>query len=182
LFSAVLLSLALFGGYWGASPLKASLTIGLVLVLGIVVAYPGVFRGLMAAALRLVRLEPLTAKLSYAHSLCILAIFLLGWAAQGLGFFFLACSLYPVRVSQFPVLCGAYVTAWIVGFVAVFAPGGVGVREGSLAVLLQAVMPFTVAIALSFLGRLWIMLFEAAAALVGMCMPGTAGPSDGDST
>jgi glycosyltransferase 2 family protein len=54
---------------------------------------------------------------------------LLGW---WFGFWLTARALVTVRIHDLPVYAGAHGVAWLVGFVAVYAPGGLGVREAVL--------------------------------------------------
>ncbi len=48
-----------------------------------------------------------------------------------------------------------FVLSYVVGLVSVFAPKGLGVREGIVSVLLSRVIPSYQATALSFIARLW---------------------------
>ena len=87
----------------------------------------------------------------------------------GAGFFLLARAVFPVEFSQLPFVAGAFALAWTVGFFAVFAPGGLGVRESVLVLALEQVMPAGPAIVLTALGRLWWMVGE-----IGLLMITTA--------
>lgn len=59
------------------------------------------------------------------------------WMIVGTAFWFTARSLSHVSTSDVPFYAGAFATAWLVGLVAVYAPGGLGVREAVLIVLLR---------------------------------------------
>jgi uncharacterized membrane protein YbhN (UPF0104 family) len=63
-------------------------------------------------------------------------------------------------------LTGALALASTLGVLAVFAPGGLGVREGVLVYLLSHIMPEGVSVVLSILTRLWMTVIELG--LVGM--------------
>ncbi|MBZ0272446.1 flippase-like domain-containing protein [bacterium] len=56
---------------------------------------------------------------------------------------------------------------WLVGFLSFLTPGGLGVREGALALLLSTVHSMDVAIAVALIARLAWMLAEAILALYG---------------
>ena len=58
------------------------------------------------------------------------------WCLHGLAFFVFASALGELEWRRFPLVCGSYVLAYITGLLAVFAPGGIGVREGALGFLL----------------------------------------------
>jgi uncharacterized membrane protein YbhN (UPF0104 family) len=57
-------------------------------------------------------------------------------------------------------MAGALAFANLLGLIAIFAPGGLGVREGILVYFLSYVMPGPVAVVLSVLSRLWMTLIE----------------------
>jgi len=57
------------------------------------------------------------------------------WAITGTAAWILIAALTPSPPDPF-FLIGAYAFAWLVGFLVVFAPSGLGVREATLIVLL----------------------------------------------
>jgi uncharacterized membrane protein YbhN (UPF0104 family) len=60
------------------------------------------------------------------------------WLVYGLAFWLTARSLYAVSASDVLLYVGVFALAWAVGFVAIFAPGGVGVREAMIVALLSS--------------------------------------------
>lgn len=89
---------------------------------------------------------------------------------QGLAFYMLARSIYPVDMKVMLHFIALYNGAWAAGFLSIVAPGGLGVREGALILLLKPYLPTSVAIIIAALARLWITLFEIAMALIGLFM------------
>jgi glycosyltransferase 2 family protein len=65
-------------------------------------------------------------------------LYTLVWAAMGASFWLTAKALVTAPVAQLPFYTGAFAVAWVVGVVAVYAPGGIGVREGVLVALLHS--------------------------------------------
>jgi uncharacterized membrane protein YbhN (UPF0104 family) len=59
------------------------------------------------------------------------------WLIIGLSFWLTARSLVMIPVRELPFYVGAFGAAWVAGLVAIYAPGGLGVREGLLIVLLR---------------------------------------------
>lgn len=82
------------------------------------------------------------------------------WLLQGLGFFALVNSFYPLEIIWLKKVLGVYLLSWTIGFLAVFAPGGLGVREGALALVLREFMPFGLALTIGIVSRLWISILE----------------------
>ncbi|MCY3724564.1 MAG: hypothetical protein OXG97_20300 [Candidatus Poribacteria bacterium] len=90
----------------------------------------------------------------------VLASHSLLWLCQGLAFFLFLRSLAPVRWADAGVLTASYAFAWIVGFLSFLPPGGLGIREGLLGVLLAHYMPAKEAILVALLCRLWMLSAE----------------------
>ncbi|MBI5804908.1 flippase-like domain-containing protein [candidate division TA06 bacterium] len=87
---------------------------------------------------------------------------------QGAAFFCLIRAIYPIGLKFLPGAIGLYNGAWAVGFLSLITPGGLGVREGAMAFLLEYFIPVPLAIIISILARLWITLFEVLVALIGL--------------
>jgi uncharacterized membrane protein YbhN (UPF0104 family) len=92
---------------------------------------------------------------SFFQFLRFLLIYLLLWCCCGLAFFLFVKSLSPLGWRQFPAMMGIYATAWTVGFLSVVTPGGLGIREGVLSLLLSAYLPPATATLVALLSRLW---------------------------
>ena len=86
----------------------------------------------------------------------------------GLGFALFVRGLAPVPWSLFPLLAAAYVGAWLIGYLAVLVPTGIGVREGMLVLLLGGQLAFGVATAAALGYRLWLGLRDLLAAGLGV--------------
>ncbi len=110
--------------------------------------------------------EPVLLPVSYYAILCILLICILGWLIGGLGFYLFLKSLSPVSPSYVLFLTGALAFSSMLGLVALFAPSGLGVREGALVYLLSFMMATPVAVIISILTRIWMTLIEIG--LIGM--------------
>ena len=70
----------------------------------------------------------------------------------------------PAEAVPATVVIAATSWAWVIGFLAVFAPGGLFVREGIFAVCLAAWLPYETGITLAIVAR----LIQMGAELVGM--------------
>ncbi len=77
------------------------------------------------------------------------------------GAFYLFCnSLLSISQEKALFLIGALGLAGVIGMCAVFTPSGLGVREGSLFLLLCKIMPETEAALISVSSRLWMVITE----------------------
>lgn len=92
---------------------------------------------------------------SVKFSLKKVFLFCLHWAFWGAGFFLLAKSLVPTTPFY---LIFAFPLATVLGVAAIFAPGGVGVRESTLVLLLSlAGIEVGIATTLAVFSRLWFL-------------------------
>jgi hypothetical protein len=89
-----------------------------------------------------------------------LPAFALFYVFQGLSFFLWARSLQPFPWSDLPGFCGIYAMSHLLGLVTMIAPGGLGVREGALAIQLARTFAAGVAEAVAVGLRLWFTLVE----------------------
>lgn len=99
-------------------------------------------------------------------------LYLSAWPAIGVGFWLCARGLVAVPAHDLPVYVGAYVVAWLVGFVAVYAPGGLGVREAVLVGLLAGRLGASDALVVAAVSRAVLTLVDLVLAGVGVVLLG----------
>jgi hypothetical protein len=125
------------------------------------VVWPGVVTwviGRLPAALGCAGIPPIRR----ATMLRLVALFVVTWFAHGASFLHFSAAFGSVGWSDLPGFTGAYVLAHVTGLVAVFAPGGLGVREGMLGHLLTSVAPTDLpAHVVAVAARLWSIAAEA---------------------
>lgn len=100
------------------------------------------------------------------------------WLAYGVGFWCLARgTLGNTSLGMAPAI-GVFAAGYITGLLALFAPGGVGVREAVFIALLAPSVGSGGAIVLGVASRALLTLTEVAAALLGL-LGGRGGPAVG---
>jgi hypothetical protein len=156
-------------------PLALALTA--VALLGLT---PPVFSRLVNGGLRLLRRPPLAFKLGYGDILQLFLARFFAHALKGLAFLLFAQSLAPVPWSLAPLFIAAYVGAWLVGYLAILAPTGIGVREGVLVLLIGGQMPFGVVTVAALGYRLAITVRDFLGALLGLLLAPTAEQAPGE--
>ncbi len=134
----------------------------------LVVIYPPILNRVLRFALRKLKQPVFELKLSYLRMLYILLLYTLGWFMQGIGCFILINSFYPLALGKLPVLLGGYSISWILGFLTLIAPAGLGIREGIFTFILRMIIPEPVAIIAALLTRVWITVAEAAISLASL--------------
>lgn len=93
---------------------------------------------------------------------------LAAWILYGLAFRALALGLQSPGVPSVQMALGVFPAGYIVGLLALFAPGGLVVREGVFTTLLAPSIGSGSALVLSIASRLLLTFTEVAAALVGL--------------
>lgn len=148
---------------------RAYLGLAAVVITGsLIFLSPPVFTFFVNRGLRLLKRPPLEMNLSYGGLFGLFLLRLFGHLLIGLGFTFFVMGIAPVPLSQLPLLTTAFVGAWLVGYMAIFIPMGVGVREGVLVLLTSGFLPFSVATVAGVGYRLLIAIRDLVTAGIGV--------------
>jgi hypothetical protein len=119
---------------------------------------PPVFHRLASTWARLTGWELRPSDLSPGDTARWVSLFILIWLAYGAAFFLFAKS-FGVEGPLFSI-GPAFVAAYVIGYVAVFAPAGIGVREVAIVGLLAPTVGTAAATGLAIVARLWITVVE----------------------
>lgn len=90
---------------------------------------------------------------------------LLLWTFIGGGFFMMFHEIPP---SAAPLFIGGYSVSWAVGYLAVFAPGGLGIREAVLALVFSNITTVEMITVYAAMNRIIWLIAEVMFGLVGM--------------
>jgi glycosyltransferase 2 family protein len=139
---------------------------------GVVALSPPVLNRLLRLVLRLARQPAGQASVSYKGLARTMAWAVAGWACNGVVVYLLMRQLAGDRQGTLLVSVGAYSLAWAIGFVAVFAPAGAGVREAVMVAVLHTQTTAAIAITVALVARGLSVVADAltgaaASALVG---------------
>jgi uncharacterized membrane protein YbhN (UPF0104 family) len=140
--------------------------------IGIVLLSPPVLNRLLRLLLRLSRRPALERGVSFSGLARTMAWAIFGWVFNGLEVYVLMRQLAGDRQGTLLVSIGAYSLSWAVGFLAVFAPAGTGVREAVMVAVLHVRTTTAIALVIALVTRATAVLCDAvtgaaAAALVG---------------
>jgi hypothetical protein len=127
---------------------------------------PAVFQGIINFLLKLMKKEQIAVEWSYWDSITILCCYVCDWLVLGVAFYLFVNSFTPIPISNVFFITGSFAFASIVSFISLFAPAGIGVREGILVIFLSRIMPESIAVILSIASRLWVVATEIAAVLI----------------
>jgi len=138
-------------------------TWGLVGALGVValvvlVSIPAVFRRITALWLRLSGADEARIGLGSLHGVRWLSLYVLNWMMYALSFWVLSRSL-GMGGELIPV-ASAFAAAYVLGYAMIFAPAGLGPREGFLIMFLTPHLGATSSGVIAIVARLWTTLVE----------------------
>lgn len=133
--------------------------VAFVVIAGIVLQ-PPVLNRLARMLLPRLRLEYSPIRITFKETAALWLVSLLVWLAFGGGFVLFARGLAPFGLSDGLHVVSEYAASWLAGVVTIWAPGGIGVREGILGLLLGKILPLGTAFAIAVLSRIWLVLLE----------------------
>jgi uncharacterized membrane protein YbhN (UPF0104 family) len=135
----------------------------IALVCGVIALVPAVFRFGVDLLYRLVRRRRI-ARADLPDGMTIVsggALYVVGTLITGVSYFFIAQAVYAdLDWSDLLYVVGASSVAAAVSLLAVFAPGGIGVREGVQVLFFSALMPVEAAVIVSVLMRVWSLAVD----------------------
>ncbi len=133
--------------------------LGLV-VFTVVFMIPSNMERMVNLMLKTLKRETVSLGFTVGKAVRIVWWYFLSWLMFGAAFWLFVIAVTGDRSLNPLFLAGAYAVAYVLGFLAFFVPGGLGVREGLLSVLLSSAMPMGVALLIAFLLRLLVTLIE----------------------
>ena len=136
---------------------------GLLALVVLLIAIPRSFHAGARLWFRLARTEVPT-ELDSIHGLQWLALYALNWVVLALSFWVLVAS-FGVSAQIVPV-ASAFAAAYVVGYLFIPAPAGVGIREGFLIAFLTPHVGVGSAGALAVIARIWTTAVELVPAAV----------------
>ncbi len=145
---------------------------------GVLLVHPAVLNlGLRLIPDRLAA-EGLTWTGSWGDGIRLLALSTVAWLIYGTAFALFADSLVGIPLTLAPALIAANALAFLVGYMVLVSPGGLGAREAALALMLGPIGSLGVAAVVAVAFRLWLILAELLGAALVSLVPG-ARPPDG---
>ncbi len=122
--------------------------------------HPKVFNWATSFFIRRLDKEEALKNYSFADILTMLAPYLLVWVIFGVAFFLLGISFNVSKLSFLPVAIGTFALSWVIGFLFVIAPGGLGARELALVYFLGFFMSNPLAVLLAIFSRVLMIIGE----------------------
>lgn len=117
--------------------------------------------------LRLLRRPEVKFKLEKKVALKVYVGYFIGWTCYGLAFYTFIHSIIADPAIPIAAGIGAFVMAYVIGYLAFFSPGGLGARE---LVLITILTPFIgpISAGVAVAARVWNLVCEIVAALIAL--------------
>ncbi len=134
------------------------LIFSVIIVFGLTTLHPIVLPRIVNLGLSILKKDNIEFSIPFRRMLFCAALHFAGWFIHGLSAMAAVKAVGAEIPPMWTVLIGFFAAGWLIGFLSFLTPGGLGVREGALAVFLTAFFPLEVAIAISLLSRVaWIL-------------------------
>ena len=162
---------ALFSLMRVAGLLSDWLWLVIVVVAGLcVLLYPPFLQATVNIGARLRHQSPVQLRLGLRDVTLLISHYALQWVIAGTAFVFFLAALTQPASGDWLALIGVFPLAWTCGFLSIITPGGLGVREVTLGLLLAAFMPASLAAFVAGTSRLWWMVAEGLAFLLALAL------------
>lgn len=154
---------------YGSGYVLATVILGVLAILAVLTLTSG--RALRLLQRALPSSIPPLAPVSPGVMLGSLAVNAVAWAGYGVAFLVLARGLTPEAALRWSQATTVFTISYLVGLVALFAPGGVGVRESAFTLLLAPPLGLKLAVALALATRILLTVTELGAAAPFLLVP-----------
>ncbi|MBU6389910.1 flippase-like domain-containing protein [Patescibacteria group bacterium] len=139
---------------------------------------PGSVIRLANALLKRIKKPLISSTLSRRQLLPIFLSLLIAWFAYGLASYCVAAAFAPLTMSWW-WLTAAFIFAWLIGYISLITPMGLGVREGAVVLFLSPTVGAATAGLIALASRLWLIVSELSVlAAIGLAFAPTTGKSD----
>lgn len=131
--------------------------------------HPMIFGRIVALALKLTKSEVEAPHVPFGVVLQLVGYYVVTWLVVGVAFMLYVRSIVVGgQPSDALLYVGAYAAASVGGLLVLFAPGGLGVRESILGILLAPIYGLTIAGAIGVSARLWSTAVEIVLSVIAV--------------
>ncbi len=133
-------------------PSGAPLIAGILLAGVLCFIHPKVFCPVINLLLKMLRQTTIDHRPRYSVMLLVMLGYTATFVLWGIAFTIFARSISPLGFNNLPLLVAIFSMSWVVGFLMLFAPAGLGVRESILTMALQPLIPIQAPIIILVVG------------------------------
>ena len=152
------------------TPLCSSRPLLWLAPLGLLLLQPALIERVLNGVLARFGRTPVRVTLTWRQVWLLAGGYAVFWLMQGLSFAALVHGLTGGDAPAAFYLVATWVGAYLIGFLSLLTPSGLGVREGALVLLLSPLLPGAVAAVVAIVARLWMVVVEFLAAGVALLL------------
>ncbi len=138
--------------------------------LGLLLLQPRLLERVLNWALARLGRPPIRVTLSWGQIVLLCLRYTIVWLGLGLSYAALVRALTPFPGAIIPHLAAAWTAAYVIGFLSLLTPSGLGVREGVMILLLNPILPPPLPAVVAIIARLWMVVGELAGAGLALLM------------
>ena len=118
--------------------------------------------------------EPFNITIPYSHYTILFLLYALEWLAIGAILLFLLLGFLPITLTTLEAAqtISFAATGMLIGFAALFAPGGIGIRESVITYFLSTIIPLESAIFIAVIYRAWLTCADILAGVIVLLLSG----------
>lgn len=142
---------------------KLNLWLWIILLVPLIFLYPIIFPKMLKVIASITKrnYENFNMSFGFKSTLTALSFFILNFLLNGLALFFLIGAFTnDFEVWKILEYSGFYAFSWLIGYITLFAPAGIGVTEVSLSFLLSSSMPLSLASTVAIIYRFFLTIAE----------------------
>ncbi len=143
---------------------------GVFVILLFLLLYPPILNKILLYVSRKTGRKVVRIEMGIWQILLFTLLYAASWFLYGVAFSLLVKSVGLSQGVFSLFLTRVYISSYLLGLFAIFVPGGLGVREGVMAVLLSQIMDANVASFISVAARIVVTLSELSLTLIGFCI------------
>jgi hypothetical protein len=140
----------------------------LLVPLGLLLCHPRLLEWTLNRLLLVLKRPAIQVTLTWRQIGLVLVGYAGVWLVMGSGFALLAAAITPITPQQFAALVATWAAAYVIGYLSLLTPGGLGVREGVMILLLAPLFPAPVPTMIALAARLWMIIGEVAGAAIAL--------------
>lgn len=133
--------------------------------------HPKIFKYLITTVLKFFNKTTPNIDLTFQQMVSVFIYVMLMWFVIGVGFHFLVNSFTILSYTKMPILVGSLSIAGSIGIISFITPGGIGVREGILVLLLSNILTMPMAVLASLSCRVWLITGELVLLVIAYKLP-----------
>ncbi|MEZ5358781.1 MAG: lysylphosphatidylglycerol synthase transmembrane domain-containing protein [Candidatus Zixiibacteriota bacterium] len=146
--------------------------ISIFIVSLIVVFFPKPLERLANWLFGLIKRKPINLRMNKSLAATIYGGYFLAWSLYGFSFWLFVKGI-TVQEAMILPMAGIFIIAYQIGYLMLFAPGGVGPREAMMELMLAPFFGAGVATAIAIAARLWLITAEAVCAVIALRIKST---------